>query len=182
MPASFTSADGTVYESETQKFFEQDVSIIEPGILPSSFWYWADNFAEDIRFVFTVGKEKKVDFLLQLAAERLAEMKILSEQGITQHADRLTRKHEESISRAQEIYEQIREDGWQEVQAKQSLLEGRILETEYMLRGELKNAPANYENKRDGFAASIAKGFKSILGHLGSKKNQISDQRSGMTE
>src|SRR3989338_4867590 len=68
-------------ESAAKSFLEEKAAIIEPGVMPDSFWYWADIFSEEIQFLFTVGKESKGDFMINVAKERLAEMKKLSEAG-----------------------------------------------------------------------------------------------------
>ena len=33
----------------SQQYLEDEVKIIEPGLLPNSFWYWSDRFAEDAK-------------------------------------------------------------------------------------------------------------------------------------
>ncbi|MBU1132252.1 hypothetical protein KKC32_03345 [Patescibacteria group bacterium] len=73
---------------------------IKAGILPDSFWYWADDFGEQLIFVFTVGRERKFQLLLNLAEERLAEMKELSAEKNSKYSEELMLKYEEKINAA----------------------------------------------------------------------------------
>jgi len=167
---------------KSQQYLEEEVAIIEPGVLPNSFWYWTDIFAEEIRFIFTVGKEKKADYLIQMADERLAEMQKLSEEGIDKYAEQLMSKHQAHISRAEELYQKLREEGWERVQEEQENLEYEILEKEYQIKKELSQAPEKYKEKRDSFVGSVWSGFKEILSHLKWKKAEISQQRATFEE
>lgn len=169
-------------KSETQKFMEEDAAIIEPGVLPNSFWYWADIFTEEIRYIFTVGKEKKADYLILLAEERLAEMKALTEVGITTHTEQLLTKYETHIRKAEDLYRKLRTEGVEQLKEKQEELEYEILETEYDLDKELRQVPKKYEEKRDSFVGSVMAGFRKILNHLSWKKEEIDDQRATFEE
>lgn len=177
-----SSSLATVVTSPSQKFFEEETAIVEPGVLPNSFWYWADIFSEELQFVFTVGKENKANLLLDIAEERLAEMKVLSEQGVTKYAERLTTKHEESINKAKDFAEEVREDGWEKVQEQQTALEKEIYQQEKQVKKEIVNAPGEYYEKRDGFIGSITSGFREVLSHLKWKKGEIAEQEAEMSE
>ena len=166
----------------SQKFLEDDAKIIEPGVLPNSFWYWGDIFEEEIRYVFTIGKEKKADYLILLAEERLAEMKTLSEAGITKYTERILSKYEIHIRKAEELYEKLKMDGAAKVKEKQEELERGILENEYKIKKELKQFPDNYIEKRDSFIGKIMYGFRQIKDHLTGKRQKIEDQRAGFEE
>src|SRR6056297_2924911 len=115
---------------EVQEYLEKKAAIVEPGVLPNSFWYWADIFGEEIKYLFTITKESKGDFLIETAAERLAELQALSEQGINKYADKLTTKHEKSISKAEDIFAKLKDEGWEKMQQKQEELEFEILKKE----------------------------------------------------
>jgi hypothetical protein len=166
----------------SQQYLEDEVKIIEPGLLPNSFWYWSDRFAEETKYLFTFSKEKKADFLIEIAEERLAEMKALSEKGITSYVDRLLTKHEHHIKKAEELYNELLEDGKIKAEEYQDQLETEILETEYDIRRELNKAPKTYEKKRDGALGWIKYQLGKLTSHLGTKKTEISNERAGYTE
>lgn len=48
---------------------------IEPGLVPGDFFYFLDNWGENLRLTFTFNKESKAKLHLQYAKERVAEMK-----------------------------------------------------------------------------------------------------------
>ncbi len=166
----------------SKKFLEEDTAIIEPGVLPNSFWYWSDVFAEELKFVFLVGKERKADYLIELSEERLAELRELSETGINNYAGYLMKKYEQHIGRANEYYEQIKEDAPQKLKEVQENLEYEILEQEYDLKDQLNQVPDKYKEKRDTTVDSIWYKFKQFVGHLTSKKGDIDNKRAEFEE
>ncbi len=85
---------------------EEEVSA---GILPNSFWYWADIFGEELRFVGTIGKKNRADFLLDKARERLAEIKTLTMLGITSYTDELLKDQEKKVEHATKLYADLGE-------------------------------------------------------------------------
>ena len=163
--------------SGSQKLMEEDLAIIKPGILPNSFWYWTDIFSEEIRYIFTVGRENKFDYLILLADERLAEMQTLSEEGITKYSDQLMTKHEVHISRAKDLYEAMVEDGTIKAKEFQGDFEKEILTNEYKLTNKLKAVPKQYQEGNKTIAQKVKTWFGGILSHLSSKRTEIQDQR-----
>lgn len=174
------AAEPTKPISETQDFLENKAAIIEPGVLPSSFWYWADKFAEQIKFVFIVGKEKKADFLVSMAGERLAEMKKLSEDGITEYADQLLTEHEALIKKAQEMYLDLKEAGIEKAKQLQADTEKNILINEKKIKSELGNAENNYKVKEATFGNKVKAFLGAVMSHLSWKKEKIEEQRTNM--
>lgn len=165
---------------DSQKFLEEDVAIIEPGVLPNSFWYWGDIFAEEIKFLFTVGKEKKADFLMETAKERLAEMQKLSEEGITKYADRLLMENEDAVANAQKFYQEVKKEAPEKLKEYQEDTEREILRKEYKIKGELQNAEANYLKKQESVASKVGGWLKGVVSHLSWKRDKIQEQRSEM--
>jgi len=90
-------------KAETTKNSDKNQEIAKPGILPNSFWYWSDIFGEQLRFVFTLGKEKKGQYLLNLSDERSAEMKKLSESGVNDYAEVLADKQREDLIKGESL-------------------------------------------------------------------------------
>jgi hypothetical protein len=174
----FAEEEGAPFDS--QKFLEEDAAIIEPGVLPNSFWYWGDIFAEEIKFLFTVGKEQKADFLMETAKERLAEMQKLSEDGITKYADRLLVENEDAIANAQKFYKEVREEAPEKLKEYQEDTEREILKKEYKIKGELQNAESNYLAKQETVAEKVGGWLKGLVSHLSWKRDKIQEQRSEM--
>ncbi|KKR08614.1 MAG: hypothetical protein UT32_C0001G0134 [Parcubacteria group bacterium GW2011_GWC2_39_14] len=168
----------TAVKSPTQDFLENKAAIIEPGVLPTSFWYWADKFAEQIRFVFTVGKEGKADYLVGMAKERLAEMKKLSEEGITKYADGLLVEHDELIKKAQEMYLDLKEQGIEKAKELQVGTEKNILINEAKIKSQLGNAETTYKVKEDSVGAKVRAFLGTVMSHLSWKNEQIQGQRA----
>jgi len=166
----------------SQKFLEEDAQVVKPGILPKSFWYWADVFAEEVQYVFSFSDESKLNLLLNNANERLEEMRALSEEGITKYNDDLNTKYEGYIKKAQEMYDKLKKEAPEKLSKYQGDLEKEILRQEYELKRQAKKAPAAYEQASNDLAGGLLSNFKKILDHLSWKKQQISQQRAEMTE
>ncbi len=165
---------------KSQDYLENELKIIEPGVLPTSFWYWADVFTEEIRYVFTMTKKSKGDFLIEVSEERLAEMQVLSEQGINKYAERLVTKHEEAIKHATELYKQAKIVGWEKLQQGQTDLERNILLNEAKVKVRAKDAPAQYEKGRDTAIGAVGQWFGQVLSHLNWKRSEIKQQRASV--
>ncbi|MBT4722391.1 hypothetical protein HN958_03005 [Candidatus Falkowbacteria bacterium] len=167
---------------DTQQYLEEETKVIEPGVLPNSFWYWADNFSEEIKYVFTIGKEKKADFLLDLAEERLAEMKALSENGINKYMDDLMVRHDKHISRAEELYQKYREDLKVKAAETQENLEYEILDNEYKLKAEINQLPVKYKKAEKGVWSKTKSFMGDLVSHLSWKKGEVSEKRATFEE
>lgn len=57
----------------------QDNKLLEPGILPNSFWYNFEIIKERIIILFTFSNQSKADKLLSFSGERLSELNRLVE-------------------------------------------------------------------------------------------------------
>lgn len=166
----------------SQKLLEEQAAIIKPGVLPNSFWYWADVFAEQLQFVFTVGKEKKADFLLDVAEERLQEMKALSEKGITDYAEKLMTDHEDSFNKAKSMYDEVKEQTINEAKQLQENTEMGILKNEKVVDKELRNAPKTYEAKQKELWGKTMTWFRGVLSHLRWKKGDIQQKANELND
>lgn len=173
------SDDGKI---STKKILEEQAQIVKPGILPDSFFYWADIFSEELRFVFTIGKEKKADYLLIIAAERLAEMKALTEAGINKYTDKLISEHEDAVSNAEKFYAKLKEEGIKKAKGLQADTEKEIYQQEKVVKKELAGAPQKYVEKRDSAVKQVLAWFKKVISHLSWKKGEIEKQEAQMSE
>lgn len=68
-----TTATGTTPVPETA--VTATPATIAPGLVPGDFFYFFDNWGENLRLTFTFNKESKAKLHLQYAKERVAEMK-----------------------------------------------------------------------------------------------------------
>jgi len=166
----------------TRKVLEEPAQIIKPGILPDSFFYWTDKFGEELKFVFMIGKEKKADYLIQLAAERLAEQRALSEAGITKYADQLTTQYDGYIQMAEKMLAELREQSIIEAKELQLTTEKEIFTQERVVKKELAKAPAEYAKQRDSVINRIGAWFGGVLSHLKWKKGEIEKMEVQMSE
>lgn len=182
LPAGLVAAVEDEGKIDTKKFLEEKAKIIEPGVLPNSFWYWADIFSEEIRYLFVMGKESKGEYLIGLAEERLAEMRELSEAGITKYAEKLISKHEESIKKAEALFKEAQVKGWEKIQTEQTKLEKEIYYQETQLKKQAKQAPQQYEKSRDSVIAEVGAWLKTVISHLSWKRGQIREQESATFE
>ena len=123
-------------------------------------------------------KKSKGDYLIQTAEERLAELRELSEQGITKYAEKLISKHEQSIKLATQLYKKAKVQGWEQLQQGQTDLEKEILLNEAKLKVKARKAPADYEKGRDSVIGQIGTWFKNVVSHLKWKRGVIKEQRA----
>lgn len=68
-----TTATGTTPVPETA--VTATTAAVAPGLVPGDFFYFLDNWSENLRLAFTFNKESKAKLHLQYAKERVAEMK-----------------------------------------------------------------------------------------------------------
>lgn len=168
--------------SPTKQLLEGKAAIVKPGVLPDSFWYWADIFSEQLQFVFTVGKEKKADVLLDLAEERLQEMRALSEKGISDYAEKLMTENEDMLNRAQTFYDEVKERSITEAKELQENTEMTILKKEKVVDKELRQAPQTYEKKQKEYWAKTMEWFRKVLSHLRWKKGNIQEKANELND
>lgn len=180
--ANVLQAQADASNSKSKTFLEEKAAVIEPGVLPDSFWYWADIFSEEVEFLFTVGKENKGDFLIQVAKERLAEMKKMSEEGINDYADDLTSKHEAAIKKANEFLAEAKEKGLEKLKEGQIDLEKQILLQENEMKKQAKVAPKKYDEVTNQAFKRVSSLFRTILSHLSWKKSEIKTQKAELFE
>ncbi len=165
---------------QTQIFLEEEAKIVKPGVLPNSFWYWADRLLEKVRLALTVGRENRADYLMKIAQERLAEMQALSEQGITKYAEELLTEHEDLVNRAEKLYFELKEESIRRAQELQVKTEKNILITEYRLKKHVAESEQKYIEKEASLGEKLGQVMAVILNHLSWKKDKIEEQRTEM--
>ncbi len=165
-----------------EKFFIEETKVIKAGVLPDSFWYWADIFGEQLRFVFTISKETKGQYLLDLAEERMAELRVLTERGITKYTDTLISRHEEEISKAEKFLAMARDITVEEFRKQQLELEKEILKQEKTVKKKALQAPEKYEEGQQNFISKIGSFLARVKSHLSNKKNDIELLEAQITE
>lgn len=165
-----------------QKLAEEKARILKPGVLPNSFWYWADIYGEQISFLFTFAKKDKIDRLIGEAGERLAEMKKLSDAGITKYADDLLKRRDGEVKLATELLQQLRDESAAKALETQADLEKRILIEQSDLANKAKAAPAEYDKGVDKAVGSVIAWMKNIVSHLNWKRGEIIKQKAEISE
>ncbi|MFW5853266.1 MAG: DUF5667 domain-containing protein [Patescibacteria group bacterium] len=84
----------------------QEDTLSEAGSTPASPFYFAERFFEGIGTFFTFGNSAKVERYLTLAEERLAEAKMLAEDG-DERAQVAVDRYEEQVAKAKERAERV---------------------------------------------------------------------------
>ncbi|MFA6536785.1 MAG: DUF5667 domain-containing protein [Patescibacteria group bacterium] len=167
---------------DTKKLLVDEAKIIKPGVLPDSFWYWSDIFGEQLVFVAKVGKEKKGEYLLDLAEERLAEMRSLSEKGVAKYTEELLSRHQEEVSKAEEFLAEAKGLTVEEFKKQQLELEKEILRQEKNIKREALQAPTKYEKGQTTMFGSLKNWLAKVTGHLSEKKVNIEQTEAQMYE
>jgi hypothetical protein len=80
--------------------FAQEADLPDPGVTPGSVLYGLDKALERIELALSRGSERKAQVHLKHANERLAEIKVLSEEGDTTHIDEAEEGFEADIENA----------------------------------------------------------------------------------
>jgi hypothetical protein len=89
----------------------ETVELPDPGMLPTSNFYFLKTITENIGLFFTFNEEAKAERLLELSERRLAEIEALTELGEVEKADKIMSRYEKHIERAFERAEKMREKG-----------------------------------------------------------------------
>ena len=114
-----------------------------PGLTPASPFYFMDRFGEWLREKITFNPESKIKLQMELAAERVAEVKVLLEvrgieaKGLEVAQDRL----QEHIAKATDIIEIEKQDG-----KDVSALAGNVVDNFRIQKKEIKDA---FKNAKD---------------------------------
>jgi len=81
--------------------------IVEAGISPDSILYGLDKAIDRLRLAISLGSEKKSKKALEIAEERLAEVKKMIEEGKIQEADEAGEEHDNLIEESEQELENI---------------------------------------------------------------------------
>jgi len=179
-PLRAAVAENEIIDSSSQVLLENDLQIIKPGVLPSSFWYWSDIFGEEIRYLFTIGGDNKAGYLVDMADERLAELRELTHEGINDFNDQLKDKYGSYIDKAEQMVGKAKVDSIIKAKEMQVELEKEILHQESQLKNQAKNAPKQYDKTLSGAVSKIGAWFGTVLEHLSWKRKEIKNQREDL--
>ncbi len=83
----------------------------DPGMLPTSNFYFLKTWGENIGTFFTFREEAKAERMLKLSEKRLAEIEALTELGETEKAERIMNRYEQHIEKALQRAQRVREKG-----------------------------------------------------------------------
>ena len=81
---------------------EDEILLPDPGLTPSSPFYFLDDVWKSIQLTFAFSGEKKADLRLKFAEEKLAEARVMAEEGNERALEKALVRYEEQIERAQE--------------------------------------------------------------------------------
>ncbi len=81
----------------------QEVELPDAGTTPDSFFYGLDRAFERISLALTFNKAAKAEKRLQIASERLAELKAMTDKGKPEYSDDLANEYDNNIKEANEI-------------------------------------------------------------------------------
>ncbi len=89
----------------------QEEILPDPGMLPTSQFYFLKILGENIGTFFTFGEESKTERLLELSEKRLVEAKVLAERGENEKVEQVMNRYEKHLSKAYQYTERAREKG-----------------------------------------------------------------------
>ncbi len=96
----------------------------EAGILPTSFWYWADIYAEELKFSFSFGVKSKIKYLEKVKAERESEIRLLDLRGDDRYEEHLLEKKEAMEEMLSGMKKKLEQDELKEIEnTKNEVLE-----------------------------------------------------------
>jgi hypothetical protein len=84
----------------TATVFAQETELPDPGLTPDSPFYFLETIAEGIGTFFSFGDLKKAERYTNLAAERLAEAKVMAEQGKPKLLEKTLERYEDQLVKA----------------------------------------------------------------------------------
>jgi hypothetical protein len=90
--------------------FAQTENLPSPGLTPDSPFYFLDSFGESISMFFAFGAEKKAERAIQIAEEKLAEVKAMAEKQKEKALEKANRKYEQFLDMAAQKAQQVSEE------------------------------------------------------------------------
>jgi len=88
--------------SDNETIIDDDV---DAGTTPDNAWYFLDTFMDDLRLALTSGEESKIKLELEIAEERLAEVKAMALKEDIQGMIKAEKNHEKIFIKLQEELE-----------------------------------------------------------------------------
>ena len=158
--------------AQQQKFF------VQPGILPDSGIYWLDLLGEEVRYLFTFGKIKKAEYKIEIAEERLSELRALYEKGVTDKTDALLKKYEKEIIKSQELFSVVKINSEKQAKEVQTETENANLLHEASVNDYVLSLPDQLAMVVRNSIGAIWAGFDSVLDHLDQKRRDIEQKRT----
>ncbi|MBI2448476.1 hypothetical protein HYV44_02885 [Candidatus Microgenomates bacterium] len=84
-----------------------DLETSDPSVLPGSFWYPFKKFFESVQEKLTIKPESKAAFYMQIANERLSEIKKMAKLDKTEKIDQVIAEYKEKNGKAKERLDKI---------------------------------------------------------------------------
>lgn len=163
-------------------FWTSAQSNVPAGILPDSFWYWTDVVAERVRMFLTLKKEAKVNYLLGVADEKIAEAQIMMQDNLPDDVGSALTQYDYNIAKAMQVFSDAVEDGKVFAQTTQDRLETAILLHEKMVQLSILKIPEQTMMGINAIYDTISNWFSQLLDHLKWKRTQIDVKKALLTD
>lgn len=151
--AEQTAGTGTTDENEEK-----------PSLVQGDFFYFVKTTAEDIRLAVETNDLEKAKLLAEMAAERIAEAKVLIEEDEEEYTTDTLKRAVEQINQADELSKEV--EGSKSEQAEVQLKLGQHAEALALVLDKVKNPKAQ---------AAIAKNLEKSFTKLATKIEQKQD-------
>lgn len=136
----------------------------KPSLVQGDFFYFVKTTAEAIRLAIEANDLEKAKLLAEMAAERIAEAKVLIEEGEEEYTTDTLKKAVEQINQADELSKEV--EGSKSEQAEVQLKLGQRAESLALVLDKVKNPKAQ---------AAIAKNLEKSFTKLAIKIEQKQD-------
>ncbi|MBI5254352.1 hypothetical protein HY932_01055 [Candidatus Falkowbacteria bacterium] len=163
-------------------FWSSIQSEVPAGILPDSFWYWTDVVAERVRMFLTLKKEAKVNYLLGVADEKIAEAQAMVMDELPDEVDSALAQYDYNIAKAMQVFSDAVEDGKIFAQTTQDRLETAILLHEKMVQLSILKIPEQTMMGMNAIYNAISSWFNQLLDHLKWKRSQIDVKKASLMD
>lgn len=176
-PLASMAGSEDFFEDVTEEFGLEDV---DPGVLPDSFWYWTDVVVERVQSFLILSKQKRVDYILETADEKLAEAEIMLHDNMPTDAKKALQQYDYNIARAEQVFYDAIKEGIVFTQETQDEFETSILIHERAVESALLQIPPRTMYGMNVSYDAIVDGFNKFLVHLKFKKAQIEMKQASL--
>lgn len=162
--AATNETEGTAEDEQTETTETTDENEEKPSLVQGDFFYFVKTTAEDIRLAMETNDLDKAKLLAEMAAERIAEAKVLIEEGEEEYTTNTLKKAVEQINQADGLSQEV--EGSQSEKAEVQVKLGQQVEALARVLDKVKNPKAQ---------AAIAKNLEKSFTKFAEKIEQKQD-------